>query len=71
MRFNSFLKDLLDLRACIRRKADGLPSHARCHLASQRLWKIKSVRDGNDDKFALLFLRPLEDTVEYFKVPSL
>lgn len=71
MLFDSFLKDLLDLRTRVRLEADALPSHARRHLASQCFRKIKSVGDGNDDKLALLLLRPLEDAVEDLEVPSL
>lgn len=71
MLFNSFLKDLLDLQTCVWLEADGLLSHARCYFTGQSFRKIKSVRYGYDDKFALLLLCPLEDAVKHFKVSCL
>lgn len=69
--FYSFLKDLLDLLTGVRLEADGLLSHARRYFSSQRFWKIKSVRNGYDDKFALLLLRPLENAIKHFEVSCL
>lgn len=60
----SLHQDFFDLGASVGLEADRLLTHSGGDFRRQGVREVQSVRDGNDDQFAPLLLRPLEDAIE-------